>query len=126
MFAAILAIGLALAISLSSRILAGQPLDAAYQRAQAEIEQLKREQADLLAEHDYVVSDAFVEQWARDEGKMIREGEVLVVPVPSGANVAATPTAEPRVVVETTLPEPDPWVLWWALFFDSPPPQLAH
>ena len=56
LFAAILAIGLALAISLSSRILAGQPLDEAYKRVLSEIDQLKHEQADLIAERDYVRS----------------------------------------------------------------------
>src|SRR5690606_26307162 len=72
MFAAILAVGLLLAINFSSRITAGRPLQEAYKRAQEEIEQLQREQESLIAERDYVQSDAFVELWARDEGKMVR------------------------------------------------------
>jgi cell division protein FtsB len=123
-FAAILAIGLALVISLSSRILAGQPLEQAYDRVVAEIDQLKQEQSDLISERDYVRSDGFVESWARDEGKMIREGEVLVVPVPSGANIEPTATPPPYVDAVTVPPEPDSWTLWWALFFDSDPPDF--
>ena len=122
MFAAVLAIGLALVISLSSRILAGQPLEAAYERVLAEIDQLKLEQAELIEERDYVRSDAFVESWARDEGKMVREGEVLVIPVPSGQNIEPTPTPLAPVDAVTTPPEPEPWTIWWELFFDSAPP----
>jgi cell division protein FtsB len=124
MFAAILAIGLLLAINFSTRIAAGQPLQDTYDRVQSEIQRLKQEQAALIAERDYVQSDAFVEQWARSEGKMIRPGEVLVIPVPAGPGVASTPVPVNQVPVQTTPPEPDPWVLWWSLFFDSPPPQF--
>ncbi len=124
MFAAILAIGLFLAIGLSQRITAGQPLQDAYERVEGEIAVLQQEQAALMATRDYVQSDAFVERWARDEGKMIRTGEVLIIPVPSGASVEPTPIPEPQVPVETSPPEPEPWMLWWALFFDSMPPQF--
>jgi len=123
MFAAILAIGLFLAIGLSQRITAGQPLQDAYNRVQGELSALQQEQGALMATRDYVQSDAFVERWARDEGKMIRAGEILIIPVPSGTNAEPTPVPEPQVPVETSPPEPEPWMLWWALFFDSAPPQ---
>jgi hypothetical protein len=124
MFATILAIGLILAINFSSRIAAGRPLQTAYERVLSEIEQLKVEQARLVAELEYARGDEFVESWAHDEGKMVREGEVLIVPVPSGASVEPTPDAQPTVAVETKPPEPEPWLLWWGLFFDSPPPAV--
>jgi len=125
MFAAILAIGLLLAINFSSRIAASQPLQEAYARVQAEIEALRREQAELIRQRDYVRSDAYVEKWARSEGKMVRPGEVLVIPLPVSAPAETPPTPSPdqmQVVVETAPPRPEPWKLWWALFFDSPPP----
>lgn len=125
MFAAILSIGLILAINFSTRISAGQPLQAAYNRVQTEISELQAEQADLTALRDYVRSDAYVEQWARDDGKMIRPGEVLVVPVPSGRSIQATPA--PQISLEdvrTTADEPEPWMLWWQLFFDNAPPEF--
>ncbi len=127
MFAAILAIGLLLAINFSSRITAGQPLQEAYQRVQVEIEALKREQADLITRRDFVQSDAYVEQWARSEGAMIRSGEVLVYPVPAaGAETTPTPVPlGPSVPVQTTPPQPEVWQVWWALFFDSPPPEFG-
>lgn len=125
MFAAILAIGLLLAINFSSRITASQPLQEAFERAQAEIEQLRQEQAELIAERDYVQSDAFVEQWARDDGKMVRPDEVLVIPVPAAGSLPQPQVVnEQSVPVETTPPRPEPWQVWWALFFDSVPPDL--
>jgi cell division protein FtsB len=125
MFAAILAVGLLLAINFSSRITAGRPLQEAYNRVLAEIEQLKHEQEMLIAERDYVQSDAFVERWARDEGKMVRPGEVLVIPVPAVSSLPQ-PEVSPTqsVPVETTPRRPENWQVWWALFFDGPPPDL--
>lgn len=125
MFAAILSIGLILAINFSSRIAAGQPLQAAYTRVGDEIEQLKTQQAQLTAQRDYVLSDAYVAQWARADGKMILPGEVLIVPVPSGAVAEVTP--EPLASSEQVRAQndqPQPWTLWWQIFFDSPPPNL--
>jgi hypothetical protein len=124
MFAAILAIGLLLAINFSSRIAAGQPLQEAYDRVQNEIVALKQEQANLIAERDDALSDAYVERWARDEGRMVKEGEYLVIPVPVGASAEATPEAALSTAIETTPPPPEPWTIWWALFFDGPPPQF--
>ncbi len=127
MFAAILAIGLLLAINFSSRITASQPLQEAYDRVQAEIEALQREQAELIRQRDYVRSDAYVESWARSEGKLVRPDEVLVIPLPGAVAAAATPTPSPeqaQIEVETRPPRPEPWTLWWALFFDSAPPQV--
>ncbi len=123
MFAAILSIGLILAINFSSRIAAGQPLQAAYNRVDDEIEQLKTQQAQLTAQRNYVLSDAYVAQWARADGKMILPGERLIVPVPSGVEAAVTP--EPLAsseVVQAADNQPQPWMLWWQIFFDSPPP----
>jgi cell division protein FtsB len=125
MFAAILTIGLFLAIDFSGRISAGQPVEQAYEQVSAEIDQLRREQSALIRQRDYVRSDAYVSLWARTEGKLVLPGETLVIPVPSAANVqpAPTPVFTPQDVI-TAPPGPEPWLLWWALFFDSPPPQL--
>src|SRR4051812_22850179 len=126
LFAAILGIGLILAINFSARIADSQPLQAAYSGVRNEIEKLKQEQAQLTSERNYVLSDAYVEAWARSNGKMVLPGEVLVVPVPSGSEVEAT--AEPQVNLQDVHTAPDqvkPWVLWWQIFFDSPPPNLS-
>ncbi len=124
MFAAILAIGLILGLNFTSLITAGRPLQELYGSVSQEIERLEAEQAELLVERDYARSDAYVESWARDEGKMVRPGDVLVIPVPSDVVVEATPEPLPNINVETTPPEPENWTLWWRLFFDTPPPRF--
>lgn len=129
MFAAILAIGMVLGISLSSRVASSRPLRAFYNGVETEIAVLRVEQANLIAERDFAQSDAFVEQWARGDGKMVRPGEILVVaePVGSSAPTVVQNTQQnllPFADVETTLPEPEPWELWWSLFFDGPPPSF--
>ena len=124
MFAAILAIGLILGLNFTTLIASGQPLQELYQQVNGEIDNLQKEQAALIQERDYAQSDAYVAQWARSEGKMVKPGEVLVIPVPSGDQAEATPVAEPTVEIETRPPEPEPWQVWWAMFFDSPPPKL--
>ena len=123
-FATILAVGLILAINFSSRIIQGQPMQEALDKAKAEIESLKEENTRLLTERDFARSDAFVEQWARDAGKMIREGDVLVIPVPASVAIESTPVPAVMVAVETTPPQPEPYSLWWGLFFDGEPPEF--
>jgi cell division protein FtsB len=125
MFAAILAIGLILAINFSTRITSNRSQREIFAQVELEVEQLMAEQATLIAERDYVQSDVFVEQWARGEGKMVRAGEVLVVPlVPVNPEIQATVAPPTYVEVQTSPPKPENWMLWWALFFDSSPPNF--
>jgi cell division protein FtsB len=122
-FAAILSIGLLLVINFSGRIARGQQTEAEHQRLQATITVLEQQQVSLLKERDYAASDASVEHWAHTEGKMIREGEVLVIPIPAG-DVKPTPLPPAPILVATPAPEPEApkWHLWWNLFFDGKPP----
>ncbi len=124
MFAVILSVGLMLALQFSSRIQADRELQRIHDQVIQEIDFLEQQQEDLVNDLNYVKSDAYVERWARDEGKMIREGEVLVLPQPLENSIETAVTPIPLVAFETTPPEPENWQLWWALFFDSPPPSF--
>jgi cell division protein FtsB len=124
MFAAILAIGLILGLNFTNLVSTSQPLQQKYTDLQSEIQRLEQEQEALLKERDHVRSDAYVESWARDEGKLVRPGEVLVIPVPSAVEIQATPESRPEVQVVLDPSQPEQWELWWALFFDSPPPEF--
>ena len=122
MLAVALTLGLVLALNFSSRIKLDRDLSRIHDEFAREIDNLLAEQQALLAQLEYVKSDAYVEFWARDEGKMLRDGEVLILPQRLGS-ASATPLAPRRLVAfETTAPEPENWELWWALFFDGPPP----
>ncbi len=119
-FASILAIGLLLTINFSGRIRRGQQIEQAQLNIEATISVLSTQRADLIDARDFAASDAAVIQWAHREGKMVREGEVLVIPIPAGDVITPTPQASP-------LPQPTPTTipnvnLWWDLFFERPPP----
>ena len=124
MFAVILTVGLMLALNFSSRIQADRDLQRIHEQVVQEIDFLENQQGELIQELGYVKSDAYVETWARDEGKMVKEGEVLILPQSAGGSIE-TPT-EPIILVdfETKPPDPENWQLWWALFFDIPAPDL--
>ena len=124
MFAAILAIGLILGLNFTRLFSAGQPLQQTYNQLSTEIAQLENDQSGLIQERDYVQSDSYVADWARDEGKMLQPGEYLVIPVGSENGAEATAEPIPQAPVQTTPPEPPSWQLWWSLFFDSAPPQF--
>lgn len=125
LFASILAIGLLLAINFSNRITAGQRIQADRDALEMEIVLLEAERETLRQELEYARSDEYVEAWARSEGKMVRTGEVLVVPVPAG-NPIATPEVAVQAPALLFADEDDaiiePWLVWWALFFDTDPP----
>jgi hypothetical protein len=121
-FASILSIGLLLTINFSARIRRGQQIEEVRARIEATINVLSTEQANLISERDYASSDAAVIEWAHREGKLIREGEVLVIPVqPANAQIT-TPTPAATPIPLATPTEPPTWHLWWKLFFDGPPP----
>jgi hypothetical protein len=122
-FATILSIGLILVINYSGRIARGQQMETERIRLQATIDVLERQKYDLLKARDYAANDASVESWAHSEGKMVRENEILVIPVPAGI-VEPTATPPPPVLVSAPPPEQEPpkWHLWWNLFFDGDPP----
>lgn len=133
-FAVILAIGLMLAINFSNRIVDDRRLQSVQSAVEQEIELLRREQSNLIEQLAYAESDAYVEAWAHSEGKMVRENETLVVPIPAANGQAATTASaqdtasvanSSEVDVETTLPEPASWQLWWGLFFDVAPPDIG-
>lgn len=131
MFAVILAIALMLAVQFSSRISEERNLTRIRDTVEEEIEFLRNEQAELIDELNFVQSDAYVEQWARGEGRMVRDNMVLLIPLPASSTVVEETPAEenevtqPPLQLETEFPDPEPWQLWWALFFDMSPPQFG-
>ena len=122
MFGSILAISLLLAINFSGRIAAGRRIEADRDSLLKNISTLQARATALSSELDYVDSDAFVEKWARKEGRMVKGDEMLVVPVPGRATPMAAPTPFVPATISDQQPETQNWKLWWQLFFDSPPP----
>ena len=122
-FALILSIGLLLVINFSGRIARGQQMETERRKLQATITVLEAQKIELRKEFNYASSDASVEHWAHTQGKMVRDGEMLVIPIPAGIT-EPTPVPPAPVLIATPIPEPSApnWHLWWNLFFDGAPP----
>ncbi len=121
-FGSILAISLLLAINFSGRIAAGKRIDSERDTLDKSISTLQARATALKSQLNYVSSDAYIDKWARSEGKMVKEGEVLVIPVPGVTTPQPAPTPFVTVLTGEQQPETQNWKLWWQLFFDSPPP----
>ncbi|MBE0410882.1 MAG: hypothetical protein IBX69_14265 [Anaerolineales bacterium] len=61
----------------------------------------------------YAASDQAVMEWAYQEGRMARDGDIPIIPL-SPAEVTPVPTLGAAPTVEVV----SPWQVWWALFFD--------
>ena len=109
MLAFALMIGLILTLNFSSRIKLDRDLGRIHNQFSAEIATLETEQQELVAQLGYVKSDAYVEYWARDEGKMIREGEVLIMPKSGAVTTVALASTVRLFEFETTAAEPENW-----------------
>lgn len=121
-FGSILAICLLLAINFSGRIAAGRRIEGARSELEDEIRGLQAEATARAAALNYYSSDEFVFAWARGEGRMVRQNEILVVPVPGITTPMPTPT--PFISpADADPPAQENWELWWRLFFDQPPPR---
>ncbi|HKZ54659.1 MAG TPA: septum formation initiator family protein [Anaerolineales bacterium] len=77
-----------------------------------EVASLQEENRHLASEMDRAQGDLFVEEWARSEAKMVRPGEMLVVPVPADGDALATAPSPAPVG-----PSPKNWEIWVALLF---------
>jgi cell division protein FtsB len=97
------------------------------QREEARLEQeIAAERAKheaLLARREYVQTDEYVEQVAREELKWVKSGEIVVVPIPLTREPLPTPEAPApaKPVQRETY-----WQEWWALFFDRPPMEFEN
>lgn len=80
----------------------------------AEATQLVNTQVQLETQIAFATSQGAVEEWAYEEGHMVREGENLVIPL-------EYPGFTPKVtVIPTATPEPKSNLqIWYSLFLES-------
>jgi cell division protein FtsB len=118
------AIGIAAIISLAfvagllwgfgQQIVRARQMQAEEAQLERAVEAKQAYHNELVAQLEYVRSDEYVEQWAREDAKMTRPGEVLVVALED-------PDEKPTDDVSstsTTESQPQPfWVEWWELIF---------
>ena len=108
-----LVVGVAVLLDFNRRLAGAQRLVKDATQLANEVATLTAQREILLTERAYANSDQAVEDWARSQGKLVKPGEVLVVPLPGGATATPQPVA---IVAQLQAPN---YQLWWELFFDT-------
>ena len=112
-------------VDLGRRATAGYYVAQAEKRLQAEVQVELTRNAELKARRDYVMSDEYVEKWAREHAHMIRPGDRPVILVTPQSPTARSSGPHSAGITVTPTPVPN-WYLWWRLFFDAPFPPTAR
>jgi cell division protein FtsB len=100
-----------LVMDLNNRLNELSRFSAQRDEAQQVVDNLEQTLSILNTQIAYATSEGAVEQWAYEEGHMVREGENLIIPLqPAGA------TQEPLIVLTATPQAISNWDVWLALF----------
>ncbi len=79
---------------------------------ETQVAALATESVELQYNVDNAASEALVEDWAHSDARLVRDGEILVVPLPPPD---ATPSVQPgKGIVREP---PSPFEIWLALLF---------
>lgn len=113
MIVVITVFGILIIGDLNGRMANARRLERESQVLATEVAALSTEQIDLATRVAGATSEAHIAEWARADAKLVREGEVLVVPVDpdSPAFSSAMQSAETRGE------PPSKFQVWWALLF---------
>lgn len=113
----VLSISLFLIIDFGRRAATGYRVRREEDRLRSQMEAAQETQEALLARLDYVATDAYVEEIARNELKWSKPGEVVVVIMPTPQMIAASPSSS-RSSPGNSRPA-TPLQAWLKLFFTS-------
>ena len=116
----VLTIAVLLVVDFGRRATTGYYIAQAEEQLKAEIAIELTRQAQLRERLEYVQSDEYVEEWAREQAHMIRPGDQPLILVTVATPIAPTNTAEQPAHTGTPLHTP-PWHQWWRLFFNTEP-----
>jgi hypothetical protein len=100
-----------LVMDLNNRLNELSRLSAQRDEAQQVVDDLQTTLSVLNTQIAYATSEGSVEQWAYEEGHMVRPGENLIIPLQ-----AAGATQSPLLVVTPTPQLVSNWDIWKALF----------
>ncbi len=101
-----------LMINLNSRLSEYFRLSSDRDQLSTEVAYYRATKVALETQAAYATSDQAVEDWARNEARMARPGDKVIVPLtPEGQ------TPQPEVQVTPTPTVVENWQVWWALFF---------
>jgi len=100
----VIAIGIAVAASViwafTQKLMLSHTMRVEERGLEREVAVAETRQADLEGQLEYVQTDEYVERWARVEARMVKPGEVAVVPI----TVTPEPTPAEAVIEGTPAP----------------------
>jgi hypothetical protein len=105
-------LGILIIGDLNSRMANARRLERESLVLATEVSDLSTEQVDLGTRVAGATSEAHVAEWAHADSKLVRDGEVLVVPVAPDGTQRTFQTGE-----ETRSEPPSNFQVWWALLF---------
>jgi hypothetical protein len=109
----VLAIAVMMVMEFANRITEGQQLKTKKLQMEGRITELLMTSVHLKTQVAFISSDEAALRYAYEEQRLIRPGDVRIVPIPQ-PNL--TPEAVPTVI--STPKEFANWEYWWALFVD--------
>ena len=111
---AIILLVVALLIDLNTRLSTLQFLTDQKMTLESDVSNLKATLEIVSEKVDYANSDTAIEEWARQQGMMMKEGDHVLIPLPvseTAIEPTATPTIQPTQV--------ENWQVWQKLIFDQ-------
>lgn len=108
----LIALVVLLMMDLNSRLSELSRLGAQRDLSQTQLANLKATEQALLTQIAYATSEVAVEEWARVEGRLVKPGDILVVPLSPDEQMAT-----PVTMVTPTPQSLTNWKVWQALFF---------
>jgi cell division protein FtsB len=116
-FVIVLAIVGALAWGFSQQLALARQMREEEIRLEQAVATERARNEELLARLEYVKSDEYVERWAREEAKMAKPEEVVVVPPTDLEEEESAVDVQPE---QSPTPEARPfWIELWELIFGS-------
>ncbi len=110
---ALILLVVALLIDLNTRLSTLQFLTDQKSTLESDVNNLQATLQMVSEKVDYANSDTAVEEWARQQGMMMKEGDHVIIPLPVNE-----PTIEPTFIPTVQPTQVENWLVWQKLIFD--------
>ncbi|MGB4595765.1 MAG: septum formation initiator family protein [Anaerolineaceae bacterium] len=110
----VLAVLVVMMMDFNSRMSVMLQLDQQESQLKTQKIELQQTKVKLEAEIVYANSDRALEEWAREEARLINDGDIPIIILPGGTlKNTPTPPSEPKMAAMNT------WEVWKELFFGN-------
>ena len=110
----VLAVLVFMMMDFNNRMTVMLQLDRQERQLKTQKVELQQTKVKVEAEIVYANSDRALEEWAREEARLINEGDVPIIILPGGSlKQTPTPQSDPKMAAMNT------WEIWKELFFGS-------